>query len=331
MMPEEKQYRRTVNRIAFAMLLFYGAFNIYSLLMTFVVPLFTDRMPAVAGSVTYELIYGLLYAAVFLLPVLFFYILSRHEPHEPLDTAFYLPRLTPLYIIAGVALISAAGYLNSMLLDVFDYGSFTDQMIFDHNITLNYQLILLFFTLAIVPAFVEELLFRGMILQSLLPYGRTTAVLFSALLFGVMHQNAGQLLYATVAGLFLGYVYATTRSFWCCVLIHFCNNFLSLVHTLLLERLPEENATLLLFLMEIVLFVLGIVAAVYLILHQKRDPAAIFRDGAFEKELPPDPEYAAVEFPISRRVRLFFSAPMIVFFVLCAAQMLTLLGLSLLF
>ena len=180
-----------------------------------------------------------------------------------------------------------------------------------------------------VPAFVEELLFRGMILRNLLPYGRTAAVLASALLFGVMHQNAGQFLYATVAGLFLGYVYAHTRSFWCCVLIHFCNNFLSLVHTVLLERLPEEFATLLLFLMELVFFVLGIVAAVYLILHQKQGSAEMFRDGAFERELAPDPEYAAIELPLSRRVKLFFSVPMIVFFVLCAAQMLTLLGLSL--
>ena len=270
MTPGEKQYRRTVNRIAFALLLFYGAFNIYSLLINFVVPLFTDRMPVVAGNVTYELIYGVLYAAVFILPVLFYYCISRREPHQPLDITFHLPRLTPLYIVVGIALISAAGYLNSILLDVFDYGTFTDQMIFDHDITLNYQLILQFFTLTIVPAFVEELLFRGMILGNLLPYGRTAAVLASALLFGVMHQNAGQFLYATVAGLFLGYVYAHTRSFWCCVLVHFCNNFLSLMHTVLLERLPEEFATLLLFLMELVFFVLGIVAAVYLILHQKQ-------------------------------------------------------------
>ncbi len=329
MTPEEKRYHGTVNRIAFSLLVFYGAFNIYSIIMTYVVPLFTDRMPAVAGSVTYELIYGTLYAAVFILPVLFYYLISKHEPHEPLDTAFTLPRETPLYIFAGLALISAAGYLNSLLLDAFDYSSFTEEILFESDITLNYQVVLMFFTLAIVPGFVEELLFRGMILKNLLPYGRTTAVFASALLFGIMHQNAGQFLYATVAGLVFGYIYVYTRSLWCCILMHFCNNFLSLVHTIILERLPEGTAMPLLFGMELVVFALGIAAAIYLILHKTEDRTAIFRSGAFEQELPPHPEYAEVAIPMARRVRLFFSAPMIVFLALCAAQMLLLLGLSL--
>ncbi len=320
MTPEEKRYHGTVNRIAFSLLVFYGAFNLYSIIMTYVVPLFTDRMSAVAGRVTYDLIYGVLYAAVFILPVFFYYLISKHAQPEPFDATFTLPRETPLYIFVGVAIISAAGYLNSLLLDIFDYSGFTEEILFESDVTLNYQVVLMLFTLAIVPGFVEELLFRGMILKNLLPYGRTTAVFASALLFGIMHQNAGQFLYATVAGLVFGYIYVYTRSLWCCILMHFCNNFLSLVHTVILERLPESTAMPLLFGMELVVFALGIAAAVYLILHKTGDRTEIFRTGVFERELPPDPEYAEVALPLSRRVRLFFSAPMIVFLALCAAQ-----------
>lgn len=324
MTPEEKRYRGTVNRIAFSLLVFYGAFNVYSVIMNFIVPLFTDRMSAVAGRVTYELIYGVLYAAVFVLPAFFYYYISKKASPAPFDATFTLPRETPLYIFVGLAIISAAGYLNSLLLEVFDYGTFTDEMLFESDITLNYQVVLMLFTLAIVPGFVEELLFRGVILNNLLPFGRTTAVFASALLFGIMHQNAGQFLYATVAGLVFGYIYVHTRSLWCCVLMHFCNNFLSLVHTVLLERLPENSAMPLLFGMELVVFFLGIAAAVYLIFCKREDHTKVLQSGAFEVELAPDAEYAEVAIPMARRVRLFFTAPMIVFLVLCAAQMVVL-------
>ena len=330
MTPLEKQYRSTVNRIAISLLLFYVSFSIYSVLLTYVVPLFTDRMSAVAGRVTYELIYGVLYAAVFLLPAWFYYFLARRRPHEPLDIALRLPTHTLLYILVGLALISAAGYLNSMLLQVFDYAAFSNEAFFQYDITLNYQMVLMFFTVVVIPAFVEELLFRGVILQNLLPFGKSAAVITGALLFGVMHQNAGQLLYATVAGLLLGYVYVQTRSLWCCVLIHFCYNFLSLVHTVLLERLPEKHATLLIFTMELLVFALGIVAAIYLILHKEKEGDGGISAEPLEMEPFSDAEVVAAPLALSRRIRLFCSLPMIAYFVLCAVQMLALLGLSLL-
>lgn len=331
MTPQETRYRSTVNRLAFSLLIFYGLFNVYSVIMSVVLPLFTDRMSPLAGTVLYEVVYGLLYAAVFIAPVLFYHLISKREGHEPLDLRFHVPRETPLYIFAGIAFVFAAGYFNTLLLELFDYAAFSENMIFDTRVSTNYEMVLMFFTLAIVPGFVEELLFRGVILKNLLPYGRTTAVFASALLFGVMHQNAGQLLYATVAGLVFGYVYVHTRSLWCCVLMHVCNNFLSVLTTAISERVPEGRATMLLYGIELAIFLLGIAAAIFLILKAKWDREGVLHHGAFEQELKPHPEYATVALPLSRRVRLFFSAPMIIFFVLCAAQMATLLGLSLFF
>lgn len=327
----EKQYRSTATRLGFSLLIFYGLFQIYSVIMTALVPLLTDELSKTAGTVLYEILYGVLYAIAFVVPVLFYYLISKKEWHMPLDAQLILPRETPLYIFAGIALVRAAGYLNAMLLEVFDYSVFTQEVIFDTQASTNYELVLMFFTLAIVPGFVEELLFRGLILKNLLPYGRTTAVFASALLFGIMHQNPGQFLYATVAGLVFGYVYVHTKSLWCCVLMHVCNNFLSVLLTGIGERLPESNATFLVLAIDLVIFALGIAGAIYLILHAKRDPDAVLYEGAFERELTPDVEYAEIPVPLSRRIRLFFSVPMIIYFALCAAQMILLLVLSLLF
>ena len=313
----ERDYRSAAHRIAYTLLVFYGLFNLYSLAMTYLVSPLAAGLEAPFNMVLYEGVKGILYAAVFLIPVCFFAFVSRRAPRVPLDLRLTLPRETPLYIFAVMAIVSAAGYFNSWLLDVFDYSAFTEELIFDMAPKTNVELVLSFFTLAVVPGFVEELLFRGVILTTLLPFGKTTAVVASAVLFGVMHQNAGQLLYATVAGMVLGYVFVKTQSFWCCVLAHVCNNFLSILTVAIGERVAEPRATGMLFCISLAVLVLGIVAAVYLALQvgNKQDLA----------------ENDESILPLARRIKLFFSWPMILFFAFCVAQMAVLLPLALLF
>ena len=323
MTPLEGEYRNTVNRVASALLVFEGLFLLLGAVMA-VVPLLTESLSLRAQDVIYEMVYGILYAAVFTVPVLFFGWISSGKPRAPIYLARKLPRETPLYIFAGIAVITAAAYVNSFLVSIFDYTAFSSEVIWGQDVSANYQLILTFFTMAVVPAFVEELLFRGVILSNLLPYGRTTAVFASAILFGVMHQNAEQLFYATAAGLVLGFIYVKTESIWTCVLLHFVNNFTSVLQTVFYERLPIDTANLVVGVMQFLIFGAGLLSAVLLLLRQRDTRAAIFETGCFEKDLPADPEYAQVEIPLRRRVRLFFSVPMIVFFAVCLLQMLSL-------
>lgn len=81
----------------------------------------------------------------------------------------------------------------------------------------------------------EELLFRRAIIGRLSPYGEKSAILFSALLFGLAHENFGQLFYAFAGGLLLGYVYVRTRRvLYTCllhVLFNFCGSFIPILLT----------------------------------------------------------------------------------------------------
>lgn len=74
------------------------------------------------------------------------------------------------------------------------------------------------------PVF-EEILFRGLILRNLMPYGKKFAILSSAFLFGLFHGNLTQSLYAFAVGLVLGYAAAEYSLGWA-VLLHFINNFI---------------------------------------------------------------------------------------------------------
>lgn len=323
----EARYRRLSTRLGGTMLVFFACFTTFSTIMLYVSSILTLFVPySLAFEVIYELLYGLLYALTFIAPAFAFYLFSRRgKDYQPPELSFQLPQHMPLYIFAAIALVSAAGYVNSYLIDLVDFGFLPDLGGISEGATTNVGLVLMVFTTAIVPGFVEELLFRGVILKNMLPFGRTTAVIGSALLFGLMHQNPGQFFYTTVAGLVLGYIYVHTRSLWCTVIIHMCNNFLAIVYTILGERLSPSVYPVAVLLIELTVFLLGLTAAVYLIFLSRRAGAEVREKGVFEQEPLPDAEYAALSLPLSRRVRLFFSAPMIVFLVLAALEMALLL------
>lgn len=82
---------------------------------------------------------------------------------------------------------------------------------------------------AIVPALVEELACRGIMIGLLKKHGEAFAVITTALLFGIMHGNFEQIPFAFLVGLVLGFVYVKTESIWVCVAIHFVNNFISVL------------------------------------------------------------------------------------------------------
>lgn len=84
--------------------------------------------------------------------------------------------------------------------------------------------IILVFTLAITPGIFEELFFRKAIINFSVKYGKVFALLFSAILFGMLHMNVSQGLFAFIMGLILGAIYLYTGDITLTMLIHFLNN-----------------------------------------------------------------------------------------------------------
>lgn len=80
---------------------------------------------------------------------------------------------------------------------------------------------------AILPAFCEEFLHRGIVLQGTKHMGFKKSIVISSLLFGLMHFNIGQFVYAFVIGLILGFVAVVSKNIFPAIIIHFTNNFIS--------------------------------------------------------------------------------------------------------
>lgn len=93
------------------------------------------------------------------------------------------------------------------------------------------NLVVYILSVAVIPAMTEEFIFRGVLLGILKKYGESFAVVTSALLFGLMHQNFVQLPFAFVGGLVFGYITIYTGSIVPAMAVHFANNLFSCIFT----------------------------------------------------------------------------------------------------
>ena len=122
-------------------------------------------------------------------------------------------------------------------LQFFDYTSeLVDSSVkTEENISLLTPLfvIIYFAEIAILPAIIEEMMFRGIIMRGLEQFGGLFAVICSSIMFSLMHGNFGQLILQFIGGLAIGLVVYVTRNYLLGCVMHFVNNTFAFVYTLM--------------------------------------------------------------------------------------------------
>jgi membrane protease YdiL (CAAX protease family) len=93
--------------------------------------------------------------------------------------------------------------------------------------------------MALSPAFIEEILMRGAVLQPLRRFGDSFAVVTAALLFALLHGNILQGVFAFFAGLAMGYAAVFSGSLWPAIMIHFINNAVSVGADEIMQRFGD--------------------------------------------------------------------------------------------
>ncbi len=121
---------------------------------------------------------------------------------------------------SGQLIYSLAGNLLEFSLRLFGYTAMTQLTAASSTSTT----LSMFLYTSIAAPICEELIYRGFVLRSFQGYGKVFSIVLSALLFGVMHANLFQMLFAFLVGLVLGYVATEYSIFWSMVL-HLLNNF----------------------------------------------------------------------------------------------------------
>lgn len=94
--------------------------------------------------------------------------------------------------------------------------------------------IILYTYVCILGPIMEEMIFRGIVLESIRPYNEKFAIFFSALIFGLMHGNLAQALNGFLIGLVLGTLYAKSKSLLPSSLVHMAMNTVTTLLTVMM-------------------------------------------------------------------------------------------------
>lgn len=99
------------------------------------------------------------------------------------------------------------------------------QVIVDAFQKMSISPIYLLLSVCIFAPFIEEFMYRGILLNGFLnKYPPKVAIFFSALLFAFAHMNIPQGINAFILGIVLGTVFYKTNSLYLCIFMHFINN-----------------------------------------------------------------------------------------------------------
>lgn len=203
--------------------------------------------------------------------------------------------LVTLSIMAGLSICVIANFATSYIVLFFnEIGIRPPEMpAYLENNPVSLALNILIF--ALLPAILEEMLYRGYILRTLLPHGKLFAIIASSLLFALMHGNILQIPFAFIVGLACGYLAVKTGSVWVAVMLHFLNNFMSVLLQYVGIGLTDDQTQKVI---AIVFSILGIIGLYALIgLFASGDPTIRDEKG---------------ETPVAGKAKALFSAPAII-------------------
>ncbi|MBR4950305.1 MAG: CPBP family intramembrane metalloprotease [Clostridia bacterium] len=98
--------------------------------------------------------------------------------------------------------------------------------------------IISFIALCVLPAVLEELVFRGSAFGALKKYGGFAFIFISSISFSLMHSRIAQFPFALAGGIIISYLCLKYNSIIVCMIFHFTSNFLSFIQLVLNERGP---------------------------------------------------------------------------------------------
>ena len=147
-----------------------------------------------------------------------------HRKKNKTTEAAYNFEMAPLktVVLVSVAVIAIQTGIVAPIVNVIPMPDFMKQVFLQlAKKTGAFSLI----AIVIAGPVLEELIFRGIILDGLLRfYSPLKAIVFSSLLFGVLHLNPWQFVGAFLVGVFIGWVYYRTKNLSLCIGIHLVNN-----------------------------------------------------------------------------------------------------------
>lgn len=227
---DAKRYFTVIGFGVFAlMLIFYLGSTALSVLLWHFLPSLAMH-PIAAHAVSLLALYGLGFPA--------FYLILRRLPRgipggDTVSGGDLLGGLGMAFLM-----MMAGNYVSQWLIAIFEnaMGLAQQNPVEEATSGVAWWINLIF--VALIPCILEELVFRKILCDRLLPLGEGYAVVISAVAFGLVHGNFFQFFYAFAVGLIFAAIYVKTGKIWITMLYHGIINLLGgVLAPILLERL----------------------------------------------------------------------------------------------
>lgn len=144
---------------------------------------------------------------------------------KPIDLGF--KKCNPFYLYLSMpiflGLFFGLSWVNSLFLKAINYQP---SDIMPNLDGIHFYIAIL--VIAVLPAVVEEIVFRGLVLNGLKGNGTIFACFVSGMLFSIFHMNPEQTIYQFICGTIFAYIAIRANSILPTMLIHFFNNFIAL-------------------------------------------------------------------------------------------------------
>ena len=135
--------------------------------------------------------------------------------------------------------------IAALALPIMTFFSYTSSFFYTNDVALvldqmrAYPLWLMILVVGVTPAITEEITIRGIALSGFEFKNKNVAAIMTGIMFGILHLNAHQFLYATAMGIILAYVVRATGSIFLSMLIHFLINSWNLIQ----QRIVSQGIT----------------------------------------------------------------------------------------
>ena len=289
---EKKELKETINGIGALLIIATGVFFLFSLLFSVVYILFIDghNFSKAYDSIPENVLSGISN----IVPIGlcgFFYILFR-KPKASEVLLFEKTGIKKLISVVaiGFTVCMLSNFATSLYLGVTSSVGVNLDLSYESAESNTFlETVIYIISVAVVPSFSEEILFRGAILGSLRKYGDGFAVIVSSFFFGLFHGNFVQLPFAIIVGIVQGWAFVYTNSLLPAMLIHFCNNGFSVICDVLAVNSDKMNIDSIVvdyvtYGLVIMLAVVALVSAAYLSKRDKSFLRLTKYDGILEKK-----------------------------------------------
>lgn len=257
---EKRQITKTSNGLGIYILSYFLTMMISTTILS---SIFSSYLKDTSFSFTVDIFVSVFSAFI---PGLFYFLLSKNKPSQLIKTnRIGFLKMLPLLFI-GMAFSMLSNIATSLVQSNMMFFGLENSIDFSNDVYSIQHMLLYFASTALVPAFAEEFAFRGILMGSLRKYGDAFAIVVSSVLFGAMHGNIVQIPFAFMLGLIFGYADCKANSILPSILIHFCNNFYSVLMDVLSSNtyLSDNIVMAIQYLLMAAFCIIGLLSFVYI-------------------------------------------------------------------